>query len=47
MHAPHLIHVVELANECPNVVAKLGAIEEWRVNDPAPFLVRFFLLCAL
>ena len=27
-----------LANTCPNVVAKLGAIEEWGVSDPAPLL---------
>jgi L-fuconolactonase len=30
--------ITELAKNCPNVVAKLGAIEEWRVSDPAPFL---------
>jgi hypothetical protein len=39
----HPVITSELAKTCPNVVAKLGAIEEWRVSDPAPFLVN---LCA-
>jgi L-fuconolactonase len=27
-----------LASSCPNIIAKMGAIEEWSCDDPAPFL---------
>eukprot|EP00415_Alexandrium_ostenfeldii_P003692 UN3692 len=30
--------VTALARRCPNVVAKLGAVEEWGYPDPAPCL---------
>jgi len=29
---------LQIVAKCPNVVAKLGAIEEWEVSDPLPYL---------